>query len=43
MGDPHALGIFGGKGTSSVQEVIVLNEMKTRKIGEDILIESYFK
>jgi diaminohydroxyphosphoribosylaminopyrimidine deaminase/5-amino-6-(5-phosphoribosylamino)uracil reductase len=43
MGDPQALGIFGGKGTSSVQEVIVLKEMKTRKIGEDILIESYFK
>jgi len=42
MGDPQALGIFGGKGISSVQEAIVLKEIKKRKIGEDILIESYF-
>jgi len=43
MGDPQALGIFGGKGISSVQEAIALKEIKKRKIGEDILIESYFK
>jgi diaminohydroxyphosphoribosylaminopyrimidine deaminase/5-amino-6-(5-phosphoribosylamino)uracil reductase len=43
MGDPQALGIFGGKGVSSVQEAIVLKEIMTRKIGEDILIESYFE
>lgn len=43
MGDPRALGIFGGKGISTVQEAIALKEIKKRKIGEDILIESYFK
>jgi hypothetical protein len=43
MGDPRALGIFGGKGISTVQEAIALKEIKKRKIGEDILIESCFK
>jgi len=43
MGDPQALGIFGGKGVSSIQEAIALKEIKTRKMGEDILIESYFE
>lgn len=43
MGDPQALGIFSGKRVSSVQEAMVLKELMTRKIGEDILIESYFE
>jgi diaminohydroxyphosphoribosylaminopyrimidine deaminase/5-amino-6-(5-phosphoribosylamino)uracil reductase len=43
MGDPQALGIFGGKGVSRVQESTVLKEIMTRKIGEDIFIESYFE
>jgi diaminohydroxyphosphoribosylaminopyrimidine deaminase / 5-amino-6-(5-phosphoribosylamino)uracil reductase len=43
MGDPQALGIFGGRAISSVQEAIPLKEMKTRKLGEDILLESYLE
>jgi diaminohydroxyphosphoribosylaminopyrimidine deaminase/5-amino-6-(5-phosphoribosylamino)uracil reductase len=43
MGDPQALGIFGGKEISTVQEVTTLKEMKTRRVGEDILLESYFE
>lgn len=43
MGDPKALGIFGGKGVSSIQEAIALREMKVRRVGEDILLESYFE
>ncbi len=41
MGDPQALGIFGGRGSSSLQKAIVLREMKTKRIGEDLLIEGY--
>ena len=43
MGDPQALGIFGGRGISSLQRAIALKEMKTRRVGEDILLESYFE
>lgn len=43
MGDAKALGIFGGKGVSSIQETIALKEMKTRKVGQDILLESYLE
>jgi len=43
MGDPQALGIFGGEGVSSIQEAIALKEMKTRKVGKDILLETYFE
>ena len=42
MGDHQAPGIFGGKGVSNLQEAIALKEMKTKKVGEDILIEGYF-
>jgi diaminohydroxyphosphoribosylaminopyrimidine deaminase/5-amino-6-(5-phosphoribosylamino)uracil reductase len=41
IGDPQALGIFGGKGVSSLKEVIILRELRTRRIGEDILFEGY--
>jgi len=43
IGDPKALGIFGGKGVSNIQEAIALKEMKTRRVGKDILSESYFE
>jgi diaminohydroxyphosphoribosylaminopyrimidine deaminase/5-amino-6-(5-phosphoribosylamino)uracil reductase len=43
MGDHQAPGIFGGKGISNLQEAIALKEMKTKKVGEDILIEGYFE
>jgi diaminohydroxyphosphoribosylaminopyrimidine deaminase/5-amino-6-(5-phosphoribosylamino)uracil reductase len=42
MGDPQALGIFGGRSIPRLQKTIALKEMKTRRVGEDILFESYF-
>jgi len=41
IGDHQALGIFGGRGVSNLQEAIALKEIKTRKMGEDILLEGY--
>jgi diaminohydroxyphosphoribosylaminopyrimidine deaminase/5-amino-6-(5-phosphoribosylamino)uracil reductase len=43
MGDPQALGIFGGKGACSLEEAVSLREMKRRRIGEDILLEGYLE
>ena len=43
IGDSQALGIFGGKGVSNLKEAIALREIRTRGIGEDILIEGYVK
>jgi diaminohydroxyphosphoribosylaminopyrimidine deaminase/5-amino-6-(5-phosphoribosylamino)uracil reductase len=43
IGDPQALGIFGGRGVSKLQEAIILKEIKTKRIGEDILFEGYFE
>jgi diaminohydroxyphosphoribosylaminopyrimidine deaminase/5-amino-6-(5-phosphoribosylamino)uracil reductase len=41
IGDHQALGIFGGRGVSNLQEAIALKEIKTKKMGEDILLEGY--
>jgi diaminohydroxyphosphoribosylaminopyrimidine deaminase/5-amino-6-(5-phosphoribosylamino)uracil reductase len=41
IGDHQALGIFGGRGASRLEEAVSLKEMKTRRIGEDILLEGY--
>jgi diaminohydroxyphosphoribosylaminopyrimidine deaminase/5-amino-6-(5-phosphoribosylamino)uracil reductase len=41
IGDHQALGIFGGRGVSNLQEAIALKEIKTRKMGEDMLLEGY--
>ncbi len=43
IGDREALGIFGGSGKATLQEAIPLNELRVRRIGEDILIEGYVK
>ena len=43
IGDSQALGIFGGKGVSNLKEAIALREIRTKRIGEDILIEGYVK
>ncbi len=43
MGDPEALGIFGGRGVSSLKEAIAVKETVTRRIGEDVLIEGYLE
>ncbi len=43
MGDHQALGIFGGRGVSSLQEASALKEMRTKRVGEDILLEGYLK
>ena len=39
MGDRQALGIFGGRGVSNLQEAVVLKEIRTRRFGKDLLIE----
>ena len=41
IGDREALGIFGGSGKATLKEAIPLNELKVRRMGEDILIEGY--
>jgi diaminohydroxyphosphoribosylaminopyrimidine deaminase/5-amino-6-(5-phosphoribosylamino)uracil reductase len=41
IGDPQALGIFGGHGVINLKEAILLSELKVRKIAEDILLEGY--
>jgi diaminohydroxyphosphoribosylaminopyrimidine deaminase/5-amino-6-(5-phosphoribosylamino)uracil reductase len=43
MGDPQALGIFGGRGVSSLEEAVLLKEIKTKRIGEDIIVEGYLE
>ena len=43
MGDSQALGIFGGKRVTYLKEAIALREVRTKRIGEDILIEGYVK
>jgi diaminohydroxyphosphoribosylaminopyrimidine deaminase / 5-amino-6-(5-phosphoribosylamino)uracil reductase len=41
IGDPGAIGIFGGHGIRDLQEVIRLKEVRMRKMGEDFLLEGY--
>ena len=43
IGDPQALGIFGGHGVSSLKQAIPLNELKVRRMGEDLLLEGYLQ
>jgi diaminohydroxyphosphoribosylaminopyrimidine deaminase/5-amino-6-(5-phosphoribosylamino)uracil reductase len=43
MGDPQAVGIFGGRGVSNLKETVAVKEIKTRRIGEDIFVEGYFE
>jgi diaminohydroxyphosphoribosylaminopyrimidine deaminase/5-amino-6-(5-phosphoribosylamino)uracil reductase len=43
IGDHQALGIFGGRGASNLQESTALKEIKTKRIGEDVLLEGYLE
>jgi diaminohydroxyphosphoribosylaminopyrimidine deaminase/5-amino-6-(5-phosphoribosylamino)uracil reductase len=43
IGDREALGIFGGSGKANLKETIPLNELRVRRMGEDILIEGYLE
>jgi diaminohydroxyphosphoribosylaminopyrimidine deaminase/5-amino-6-(5-phosphoribosylamino)uracil reductase len=43
IGDPQALGIFGGRGVTNLKEAVVLKEVKTKRIGEDIFVEGYLE
>jgi diaminohydroxyphosphoribosylaminopyrimidine deaminase/5-amino-6-(5-phosphoribosylamino)uracil reductase len=43
LGDPRALGIFGGQGVSNLNEAVAVNEITTKRIGEDILVEGYLE
>lgn len=42
IGDPQAIGIFGGRGVRDLKDAISLKEMRIRKMGEDLLAEGYF-
>jgi diaminohydroxyphosphoribosylaminopyrimidine deaminase/5-amino-6-(5-phosphoribosylamino)uracil reductase len=41
LGDSQAPGIFGGKGVASLKEAVPLKDVRTRRIGGDLLIEGY--
>ena len=43
MGDPQAFGIFGGRGVSSLEAAVLLKEIRTKRIGEDIIVEGYLE
>ena len=43
IGDPQAPGMFDGHGVTSLKEAIPLNELKVRRIGEDLLLEGYLQ
>jgi diaminohydroxyphosphoribosylaminopyrimidine deaminase/5-amino-6-(5-phosphoribosylamino)uracil reductase len=42
LGDPKALGIFGGRAVSRLEEAVPIKKITTRRMGEDILLEGYF-
>lgn len=42
IGNDQALGMFGGKGVSSLKEAKKLKNSKIRRFGEDFCIEGYF-
>jgi len=41
IGDPLAPGIFSGEGVLHLRETFSITELRTRRMGEDILIEGY--
>jgi diaminohydroxyphosphoribosylaminopyrimidine deaminase/5-amino-6-(5-phosphoribosylamino)uracil reductase len=43
LGDPQALGIFGGRGVPRLEEAVPIKKVQTRRIGEDILLEGYLE
>jgi diaminohydroxyphosphoribosylaminopyrimidine deaminase/5-amino-6-(5-phosphoribosylamino)uracil reductase len=43
MGDPKALGIFGGRGVSNLNEAVAVREISTKRIGEDVFVEGYLE
>ena len=43
IGDPQAVGIFGGRGVSNLRETVALKDIRARKIGEDIFVEGYLE
>jgi diaminohydroxyphosphoribosylaminopyrimidine deaminase/5-amino-6-(5-phosphoribosylamino)uracil reductase len=43
MGDPQALGVFGGVGISSLEEAVAIKEISIKRIGDDIFVEGYLE
>jgi diaminohydroxyphosphoribosylaminopyrimidine deaminase/5-amino-6-(5-phosphoribosylamino)uracil reductase len=43
LGDARSVAIFGGKGFEDLRDALTLPKVRTRKIGEDILVEGYVK
>ena len=43
IGDPLAPGIFGGEGVTRLKETLSVEDLKVKKMGEDVLFEGYVK
>ena len=43
LGDPQAIGIFGGTGVGSLEKAVVLRRIKTKRIAEDVCVEGYLE
>jgi diaminohydroxyphosphoribosylaminopyrimidine deaminase/5-amino-6-(5-phosphoribosylamino)uracil reductase len=43
LGDPQAPGIFGGRGVLNLKEAVGLREIRTKRIGDDIVVEGYLE
>jgi diaminohydroxyphosphoribosylaminopyrimidine deaminase/5-amino-6-(5-phosphoribosylamino)uracil reductase len=43
IGDNQAFGIFGGRGVANLKEAFSLHEIRSKRVGEDILLEGYLK
>jgi diaminohydroxyphosphoribosylaminopyrimidine deaminase/5-amino-6-(5-phosphoribosylamino)uracil reductase len=41
IGDNQAQGIFGGRGVANLREAFSLDEIRAKRVGEDILLEGY--
>jgi diaminohydroxyphosphoribosylaminopyrimidine deaminase / 5-amino-6-(5-phosphoribosylamino)uracil reductase len=41
IGDPKAIGIFGGQGVKDLKEAVCLEEVRIGKMGGDFLLEGY--
>jgi diaminohydroxyphosphoribosylaminopyrimidine deaminase/5-amino-6-(5-phosphoribosylamino)uracil reductase len=43
LGGDQSPGIFGGKGITRLEDAVVFDKMKVKKVGEDLLLEGYPK
>jgi diaminohydroxyphosphoribosylaminopyrimidine deaminase / 5-amino-6-(5-phosphoribosylamino)uracil reductase len=43
IGDKQAPGVFDGRGAATLKEATLLSELRTRRTGDDILVEGYIR